>query len=186
MTNQETEIVSGTGRLLAFFFGVVVMCAIFFGLGYRLGKSSSPPVSPVAEVNPAAVDSPVTKPAAAQATTAPDCTKPSDNCPSPTTSAPAPAPVRDATPARPSPAIPALSKTTIPSGYIVQVAAVSKQQDAEALLTALRRKQYPVFITTPPSDSLFHVQVGPFGQSKEAEAVRSRLVADGYNPIIKK
>jgi cell division protein FtsN len=33
---------------------------------------------------------------------------------------------------------------------------------------------------------LFHVQVGPFTDIKEAEGVRSKLVSDGYNPILKK
>jgi len=30
------------------------------------------------------------------------------------------------------------------------------------------------------------VQTGPFGDIKEAEAMRSRLINDGYNPILKK
>jgi hypothetical protein len=30
------------------------------------------------------------------------------------------------------------------------------------------------------------VQVGPFGDIKDAEAMRSRLINDGYNPILKK
>ena len=32
---------SGTGKLLTMFFGGAVVCAIFFGLGYKMGKSSS-------------------------------------------------------------------------------------------------------------------------------------------------
>jgi cell division septation protein DedD len=67
----------------------------------------------------------------------------------------------------------------------VQVAAVSKQEDAESLVDALKRKQYPAFTATP-TDKLFHVQVGPFGDVKEAEAMRAKLVSDGYNPILKK
>ncbi|MBV9572713.1 MAG: SPOR domain-containing protein, partial [Acidobacteriales bacterium] len=37
-----------------------------------------------------------------------------------------------------------------------------------------------------PGDQLFHVQVGPFTDIKDADQVRSRLVADGYNPILKR
>jgi cell division septation protein DedD len=66
------------------------------------------------------------------------------------------------------------------------VAAVSKQQDAEALADALRKKQYPVFIVKPPTDSLFHVQIGPFDDAKYADTIRNRLIKDGYNPIVKK
>ena len=68
---------------------------------------------------------------------------------------------------------------------MVQVAAVSKQEDAEILVTALRKKQYPVFIANAAGDPLFHVQVGPFTDRKDAEAMRTRLSGDGYNAIVK-
>jgi len=66
------------------------------------------------------------------------------------------------------------------------VAAVSKQEDADALVEALKGHQYQAFIATPGADKLFHVQVGPFADIKDAEATRAKLVADGYNPILKK
>lgn len=82
---------------------------------------------------------------------------------------------------------PEINKPLVPgTGYLVQIAAVSKQQDADALVGALRKKQYPVFISNPPGDALFHVQIGPFADMKEAEAMRSKLQGDGYNPILKK
>ena len=36
-----------------------------------------------------------------------------------------------------------------------------------------------------PGDPLFHVQVGPFTDKKDAEAMRTRLAGDGYNAIVK-
>jgi len=73
------------------------------------------------------------------------------------------------------------------TGYFVQVAAVSKPDDAEALVDALKKKQYPAFVAGNSStDKLFRVQVGPFSDIKEAESMRSRLINDGYNPILKK
>ena len=66
------------------------------------------------------------------------------------------------------------------------MAAVSKQDDAEALVQALRKKSYPVITTSGPNDKFYHVQVGPFAEMKQAEATRSKLIADGYNPILKK
>jgi DedD protein len=73
------------------------------------------------------------------------------------------------------------------SGYYVQVAAVSRQEDAEALVEALKKKQYPAFTANNPStDKFYHVQVGPYAELKEAEAMRARLIGDGYNPIVKK
>ena len=73
------------------------------------------------------------------------------------------------------------------SGYFVQVAAVSKPDDAQALVEALKKKQYAAFTaSTSGGDKLFHVQVGPLGDLKEAEATRAKLVSDGYNPILKR
>jgi cell division septation protein DedD len=68
----------------------------------------------------------------------------------------------------------------------VQVAAVSKQEDADALVEALKGHGYSALIATPTSDKLYHVQVGPFTDIKDAETTRAKLVSDGYNPILKK
>jgi cell division septation protein DedD len=80
------------------------------------------------------------------------------------------------------------SATTLPaSSYFVQVAAVSKQDDADALVDALKKKNYPAFVAANAStDKLFRIQVGPFPDIQEAEAMRTRLIGDGYNPIVKK
>jgi len=72
------------------------------------------------------------------------------------------------------------------ANYFVQVAAVSKQEDAEILVDALKKKQYAAFSTSMPSDNLFHVQIGPFGEIKDAEAMRAKLINDGYNPIVRR
>ena len=84
------------------------------------------------------------------------------------------------------PAPEAAAPAPLGAGYMVQVAAVTKQEDAEALVSALRRKQYPVFSTSVPGDRLFHVQVGPFSDIRQADAMKAKLVGDGYNPIVKK
>jgi cell division septation protein DedD len=72
------------------------------------------------------------------------------------------------------------------NSYFVQVAAVSKQEDAAALVDALKKKQYAAFAASAGGDKLFHVQVGPFSVIKDAESARGQLVKDGYNPILKK
>ena len=53
---------------------------------------------------------------------------------------------------------------------------MSKQEDAEALVDALKKKQYAAFAANTPGDKLFHVQVGPFSDIKEAEGARGKLV----------
>jgi len=200
-SSQDTEITLGTGKLLFLFFGLVGICALFFALGYSLGRKSEPAITTAsAAITPpvapgtskasgaAAAAQPMTfyksveqKDANPQLTPATDAK--TDTA---TTAAPAPA---NATPAQ----TPAADNTsdppiTMPSaGYFVQVAAVSKQEDADSLVEALKKKEYPAFVAAQvPTDKLFRVQVGPFSDVKDAEAMRTRLVADGYSPILKK
>jgi cell division septation protein DedD len=52
-------------------------------------------------------------------------------------------------------------------------------------MTALRAKGYTVAARTSSQDKLLHIQVGPFATRKDAEAMRERLVIDGYNAIVK-
>src|SRR5690349_21070013 len=37
---SDAEITLGTGRLMGLFLGLVLVCAVFFGLGFTLGHSS--------------------------------------------------------------------------------------------------------------------------------------------------
>ena len=68
---------------------------------------------------------------------------------------------------------------------MVQIAAVSRQEDADVLVTALRQRGYTVVVHNEPQDKLLHVQVGPFNDRAQATAMRQKLLADGYNAIIK-
>jgi cell division septation protein DedD len=68
---------------------------------------------------------------------------------------------------------------------VVQVAAVSHKEDADMLAAALKRRGYSVSVRQMPQDKLLHVQVGPFATKKDADAMRQRLQADGYNAIVK-
>lgn len=80
------------------------------------------------------------------------------------------------------------SPVTGPGTIVVQIAALSREDDAVALAGALRRKNYNVFVVNNPvtHDKFYHVQVGPFATMAEAEAMKIKLVGEGYNPIIKK
>ena len=80
------------------------------------------------------------------------------------------------------------SPVTGPGTIVVQIAAVSREDDAVALAGALRKKNYNVFVVNNPvnNDKFYHVQVGPFATMPEAEAMKAKLIGEGYNPIIKK
>src|SRR6202789_1417480 len=47
-SSQDAEITLGTAKLLGLFFGLVVVCAVFFALGYILGGKSDGAVSAAA------------------------------------------------------------------------------------------------------------------------------------------
>ena len=68
---------------------------------------------------------------------------------------------------------------------VVQVAAVSHQEDADLLVTTLKRRGYAVAIHSEPQDKLLHIQIGPFANRADANAMRQRLLADGFNAIVK-
>ena len=80
------------------------------------------------------------------------------------------------------------SPVTGPGTIVVQIAAVSREDDAVALAGALRKKNYNVFVVNNPitNDKFYHVQVGPFSNMADAQAMKAKLTAEGYNPIIKK
>jgi cell division septation protein DedD len=190
--SQDTEITLGTGKMLALFFGLVAICAVFFGMGFSLGRSSVKITSPDLSAATSAPTSGVRPPAIRNASTTPPAdmtfykavqSKDDNNQPTPqeasspaAETAPAPPPANTLDPV----AAPPLN------AYFVQVAAVSKGEDAAALVDALKKKQYPAFSTNTPTDKLIHVQVGPYSDIKDAEVMRAKLVSDGYNPILKK
>ena len=51
-SSQDTEITLGTGKLLVLFFGLVGICALFFALGYSLGRKAEPAASAASAASP--------------------------------------------------------------------------------------------------------------------------------------
>jgi cell division septation protein DedD len=198
---QDTEITLGTGRLLGLFFGLVVVCGVFFGLGFSLGRNSVKAGALTMEETPASTPLPQSSAVSGKSgagtpekTASPNPVDPpaadssqaaaSNNAPAPVVVSPATAENASTAPA-PEMAKP-VAVSTGAAGYTVQVAAVSKQEDADALVDALKKKSYPVFVASANADKLFHVQIGPFGDIKDAEAMKAKLLGDGYNPIVKR
>ena len=223
VVRSERELTLSTGAILGIFFGLVVLCGLCYGVGYNMGRKSTP--TPLA-INDTNSDVPTstsnaTKPSAGSpfegASTA-------DAAPAVVASAPAPAPkpaiVRKPVPVAPAeaaattataPPVPASTATreaekppaapivrTVPpnalmpgasvpgtGSVMVQVAAVSHQEDADLLVGALRSRGYAVSARPAASDGFIHVQIGPFSDKKTAEAMKQRLLSDGYNAILK-
>jgi DedD protein len=73
-----------------------------------------------------------------------------------------------------------------PAGtYTLQVAALRKEADAHAVAASLLKKKFPAFVVSPTTDKYFHVQVGPYSDSKSAEAAKKGLENAGFKAIVK-
>jgi DedD protein len=235
---SDADLTLGIGSLLSIFFGVVLICGIFFGFGYSMGRRNARSTAvPAATVPPQTL--PGTSPLPENALSGaplkpqqpdngsafpPDETTPAAN-PTPSTnsdetrapaSAPAPAsaakhPTPNAAPATPDTslnAVPNTHRAPLPSkphagitaplaqapgdapiipGHpiMVQIAAVSRQEDAEVLAGALRKRGFNPSVRPGDGDKFFHVQVGPFTDKNQAETIKQHLLADGYNAIMK-
>ena len=205
--DADHELTLSTPTILGLFFALAMVCACFFGLGYAMGHKTVPaaaqiysaPAVPVSgEAKPAPGSAVATQPAPA-----PDASAPVDgtsavaqtatvpltasaeltntSAPTATPSAPNPArPTPVAAPTAPQAASAAASGT-----FVVQVAAVSSQDVANILLSTLEKKGYAVAVRHEPQDQLLHVQIGPFSNRKDADAMRQRVLADGFNAIVK-
>ena len=158
---KDPEIIVSTGKMVGLFVALVVVCALFFGFGYSMGRGAA--VSATGGSSPAVVVLGQRAQAKGSA-------------------------LSESSTVAPPASEEATEQHTVAGGqYFLQVAAVTKQEDAEALVSALKKKDYAVFATnTLPTDKLFHVQIGPFSNQKDVEGLRAKLVAAGYNPIVKK
>ena len=67
---------------------------------------------------------------------------------------------------------------------MVQVAAVSHEEDADVLVGALRKRGYAVTARREPADGLIHVRIGPFSTRDDANRMCRRLLDDGYNAVV--
>ncbi len=207
---RATELTLGPAMLLAIGLGLILLCGIFFGLGYVAGHRSpaqaivtSPqptagqPMTaqsgtllskpPAAGVIPAA---PSQEAIAPSAEGTPGGNPLTSYAPLGSAAAPGEPQVRPAVPQQVnepegSGAQQGNSQVrpALPQGppLMVQVAAVSHPEDASVLMAALRRHGYAVTARREPSDGLIHVQIGPFSNRNEANAMSQRLLGDGYN-----
>jgi len=210
-TRRERELTLSTGSILGIFFGLVLLCGLFFAFGYNMGAkshqaqlnaSTSEPEtssnSTFEKFNKPSAGSPaggtVPTPTPGNATPVVSSPQPAASNtpavapardPEAATSAPAPLPrIQPATTAIRPPSDP-MPSTSASGNFVVQIAALSHSGDALLIVEGLKAKGYPVAARSDPNDKLIHIQVGPFADKKSAEAMRSRLFADGYNAIVK-
>jgi len=165
----EVELVLGNGQLLGVFFIVVILLALFFGMGYIMGRNSGPAttvdVATVhkSDVKPLVVDSPVPK-------EQPTDTQPATTEPAPTT--PSERPAEQGKQEKPKsietkPEVAAKAVVPVdeaPSGVFLQIAAIPKQE-AELEVEVLHKKNFnAIIMEVPEKPGSFRVLVGPIGE----------------------
>jgi DedD protein len=231
---REPDITLSTASLLALFLGLVLVCGVFFGFGYSMGRRSGataasssntpnsadgsvaaaeqPPKPPVVDTQDAPSDStPNDLPVVERTTATPDQATTADaQAPSAAAKDTSDRVVEDLHPATPAAAtLPAVQAPAAPPAgsqkrptateqmpksndvrpstkqAMVQVAAVVHEEDADALVAALRKHGFSAVVRTEPQDKLLHIQVGPFADRVEANAMRQRLLSVGYAAIVK-
>ena len=196
-------------HLVGLFLGVVLLCGVFFTLGYVMGRTQ---FSGVAHADPRVPGPNPKSPARETPTIATnprtggdpgngwdsDPGKPADKrveLPAPV-KGPAAVPAtlnKAARPSAPAPVKapatkeaqrfqpPAISKNSI----ILQVAATKQQRDALDMADLLQKKKFPSFVANSPADSFYHVQVGPYSDLASAESAKRALEQLGFKSIIK-
>jgi DedD protein len=219
---KASEITLSTASLLGIFFGLVLVCGVFFGFGYSMGRGTGAAQATLVprsstgtsgEAEEAAVENP---PAPAPAPAPQVAAKQQDDSEGTAKATPAASPkvaetpkedvgqtvkaaalVAAETPAQLVTSKPAAGKIapayqppmdaspTATGQAMVQIAAVSRPQDADVLVAALRQRGYGVVVRSEPQDHLLHVQVGPFANRMQAAEIKQKLLSDGYNAIIK-
>jgi DedD protein len=210
---RDTELTLGTGTLLLLFLGLALVCGAFFGLGYEVGRgvgqSTTSQLAAAggpaglqtngAKAKPSATAPPAIPAPVPMVATPVNASQPgsqsaaSDPAASTTITAQA---GTSASAQQVRPALPG-SNTPLPSSdsgmhavlpppvqLMVQIAAVSHQEDADVLSTALRKRGYAVVEKREPADGLIHVRMGPFNSRDEANRWRQKLLDDGYNAMI--
>ena len=194
-----------------FFFGLVLICGVFFGFGYSMGRGTGRGAQADGLGNtPAETEQAATAQTPAPADAAPPEPQEEAKTPAPVQVAPAKKPVLEEQSAEDDSGAakavhvprPAAGKSAealqaalasapspvaaTPAGQpMVQIAAVARREDADVLVAALRQRGYGVVVRNEPQDNLLHVQVGPFADRSQAAAMKQKLLSDGYNAIIK-
>ena len=73
-----------------------------------------------------------------------------------------------------------------PGGFILQVGAMRREENARALAASLAQKDLPAFVIKPDTDEFYRVAVGPYDSADAAQKVRSQLTGQGIEVIVRR
>lgn len=196
-------------HLVGLFLGVVLLCGVFFTLGYVMGRTQYG--GPVHASDAGEKGAPVKpSPVKAKETLPPSATPPGEwdfyskkdqNHLESVPKAPAASSAHSSDVSAKSTPVPAapVSKPVAPSNaarfqppkmlkgaIVVQVAALTRESDALAMADAAQQKKFPAFVVAPTTDNFYRVQVGPYPDQQSAEAAQHALERAGFKTIIKR
>jgi cell division septation protein DedD len=181
MRNNETgeyEWNLGTPQVLSGFFIAVILFAVFFAMGYIVGKNSVPSARMQAETNaPGAAVAPDTRPRPAPQPAAPAA-------PAPDAAAPAAAEAPKSDTAATTPAAPTPLTEPGGTGTYLQIMAV-RQAEADVVLRTLKDKGLPAVLGPGPS-GLVRVLVGPYPDAASLGKAKAELENAGFHAFVKK
>ncbi|HEV2297068.1 MAG TPA: SPOR domain-containing protein [Candidatus Acidoferrales bacterium] len=195
-------------HLVGLFLGVVLLCCVFFTLGYVMGRTQygNTAVQAAPVERPSPLSSRTSQSAAAQPPSSPEwdfyTNKKTTDIPLKPAPASSSRPIESIAPSRTAghePAAPVVAARnasatpgrfrppTIPRGAIVlQVGALKSESDALALADALQKKGFPAFVLAPASDNFYRVQVGPFSTQAIGDKAKQSLEREGFRAIFKR
>lgn len=189
---RDTELTLGSGTLLAFFFGLVLLCGLCFGLGYSVGRHGSQVTlassSPSAGALSAASTSSAAKPlATGQAPPSPppattDAAQPTPEASSGT----APAAAAETLPA-PSPAAPASAQPAAQPAltHPALTPAVAVSSPGQPAMPANARPAFGAAVTSPSSGGLM-VQIAAVSNTEDADVLTTALRKRGYAVVARR
>jgi len=197
MKNNETgefELVMGNKQLLLGFFIVVVLLAVFFVMGYIVGRNSTPATQASAGHDQTSTAPTGGRPQPASGT-APAPQNPTEAAseppkadavePRPTTQPAQPTDTKPATPAPVAAATPTVAPAEPVAGETyLQVAAV-KQEVAETVAKTLKDKGFPATLSPGPPGKT-RVLVGPYTDLSKLGQAKAELERLGFQPFVKR
>lgn len=83
-----------------------------------------------------------------------------------------------------TPALPSRIDLNRP-GFVLQVAAMSQEDNADALAVALNQKKFPAFTYRRDHDRFYKVAVGPYPDLPSSNQVKNELQRENYEALLK-
>jgi cell division septation protein DedD len=186
---RTTELTLSPTVLLALFFVLVLLCGLCFGVGYTIGNRGAQVAQQPGAGAASQTSASLPKPSAAPQKT-PDAQSSVKDLPVINTYSDKPG----AGSQRSGQASTAGADSTEPlikpaqpetaSALMIQVATVTRQEDADILISALSKRGYTATARHAAADNKLHVQIGPFSNRNDANAMSKKLLHDGYNAIV--